>query len=108
MEKIHNKLVRDGIIQIILNNNGIPIYYELSDKKYWQALLEKDIEELEEVKLAKNSEEIKEELADKLEVLRAMAEFQGFSLDEIIKIANDKKEKRGGFSRKLFLEKTID
>lgn len=108
MEKIHNKLVRDGIIQIILNNNGIPIYYELSDKEYWQALLEKDIEELEEVKLAKNSEEIKEELADKLEVLRAMAEFQGFSLEEIIKIANDKKEKRGGFSRKLFLEKTID
>lgn len=47
-------------------------------------LVKKDAEELEEVKLAQDLDERKKELADKLEVLRAMAEFNGFTLEEIL------------------------
>ncbi|MDD2518434.1 MAG: nucleoside triphosphate pyrophosphohydrolase [Bacilli bacterium] len=107
MEKIYNKLVRDKIIDIIMDDNETPIYHQLSDLEYWSSLIEKDKEELEEVKNASNKEEIKKELADKLEIIRAMASYIGYELNDIIDEANIKRDKRGGFDKRLFLEKTI-
>ena len=48
------------------------------------------------------------ELADKLEIIRAMAEFSGFSLQDIIEESDRKKEKNGGFQKRLLLEKVIE
>lgn len=108
MEKTYNKLVRDNIPDIINNNDGIPIYRVLNDEEYWEYLLMKDKEELMEVKNAENVEERKKELADKLELIIAMAEFSGFSLDDIIKEADNKRNKNGGFKKRLLLEKVIE
>ena len=36
-----------------------------------------------------------------------MAEYQGFTLDDVIKQANKKKETNGGFQKRLFLETVI-
>lgn len=47
-------------------------------------------------------------LADKLELIRAMAEFNDFTLQDIIEEANIKKEKNGGFKKRLLLEKVIE
>ena len=69
--------------------------------------MKKDSEELEEVRLAETSEERKKELADKLEVLRAMAEYQGFSLEDILMEADRKKEKNGGFEERICLQKVV-
>lgn len=104
----HNKLVRDNIPNIISEQNNIPIYYTLSDEQYWKALLDKDIEELQEIKKATSLNEVKEELADKLEVLIAIAKFNGFSLEDIIKEADIKRKKRGCFDKKIFLKKVIN
>ena len=71
-------------------------------------MLKKDSEELEEVRTAISIEERKKELADKLELIRAMAEFNGFTLQDVIDEANLKKEKRGGFQKRLLLEKVIE
>jgi len=108
MEKVYNKLVRDKIPEIIKSNNGEPFYRELNDEEYWEYLLKKDNEELEEVRSALSFEERKKELADKLEIIRAMAEFNGFTLQDIINEADIKKEKRGGFQKRLLLEKVIE
>lgn len=108
MTKIYNKLVRDRIPEIIASNGEIPIFYQLDDSEYWLSLLEKDAEELKEVKEAKNSQELKEKLADKLELIRAMAEYQESSLEEIIELANLKREERGGFEKRLFLENVVN
>ena len=108
MEINYNKLVRDNIPKIITNNGGEPIYRLLNDNEYWEHLLKKDIEELEEVKTAKTKEDIKLELADKLELIRAMAEFNGFTLEDVIKEADKKKEKRGGFQKRILLQKVIE
>jgi len=108
MEIIYDKLVRDNIPEIIKSNNGIPYVRKLNDDEYWDYLLKKDIEELEEVKNAPSIEEIKKELADKLELIRAMAEFNGFTLQDVIDEAEVKKEKRGGFQKRLLLEKVIE
>jgi len=36
-----------------------------------------------------------------------MAEFNGFSLDDIIQVADRKRQKNGGFQKRLLLEKVI-
>ena len=89
---VYDKLVRDRIPEIIRRNGDTPVFRILNETDYWTYLLKKDSEELEEVRLAETSEERKKELADKLEVLRAMAEYQGFSLEDILMEADRKKE----------------
>lgn len=108
MEKLYDKLVRDNIPNIIKNNGGEPVYRELEQAEYWDYLLKKDEEELLEVKEAKSLSDRKMELADKLEIIRAMAEFSGFSLQDIIEESDRKKEKNGGFQKRLLLEKVIE
>ena len=108
MEIIYDKLVRDNIPEIIKENNGIPYIRKLNDSEYWEHLLKKDSEELEEVRNASSSEEIKKELADKVELIRAMAEFNGFAFQDVINEADSKKAKRGGFEKRILLEKVIE
>lgn len=107
MEKLYNKLVRDNIPEIIKKDNRKPIYRELSSDEYWEYLLEKDKEELLEVRDASTKDEIKMELADKLEIIRAMAKFHGYTLNDIIEEADKKRSKNGAFDNRIFLEKVI-
>lgn len=107
LEKLYNKLVRDNIPEIIKKDNRKPIYHELSSDEYWEYLLEKDKEELLEVRDASTKDEIKMELADKLEIIRAMAKFHGYTLNDIIEEADKKRSKNGAFDNRLFLEKVI-
>lgn len=108
MEKVYNKLVRDNIPNIIIKNGATPIYYKLNNEQYWEYLLKKDQEELEEVRTATNIDEIRKELADKLEVLRSMAEYNNLDLSEVIMEADIKKQKNGGFNNRILLEKVIE
>ena len=108
MEILYDKLVRDKIPEIIESKGDEPHYRVLSDEEYWQYLLKKDTEELEEVKAAAYIEDIKQELADKLELIRAMAEFNGLTLQDIINEADRKTETRGGFQKRLLLEKVVE
>lgn len=50
---------------------------------------------------------MREELADVIEIIATLAVMSGKNLGEIIKIAGDKRTKRGGFEKKIFLEKVI-
>lgn len=108
MEKVYNKLVRDNIPNIIRENGAEPVYRTLNEYEYWDYLLKKDSEELEEVREALSLVERKKELADKLELLMVMAEFCGFSIEEIVEEAAIKRNKNGGFEKRLLLEKVIE
>ena len=57
MEMIYDKLVRDNIPNIISSNGEEPITRILNDEEYWEYLLKKDTEELEEVRNAVSKEE---------------------------------------------------
>lgn len=107
MEKIYNKLVRDNIPNIIENDNEIPVCRILSDDEYRVELYKKLKEECNEVSFSKTSIEVIEELADVLEVLNSIAELEGKTLKDVNKIAEQKRLKRGGFSKRIFLEKAI-
>lgn len=104
--QVYDKLVRDNIPHIIESNGEKTVYHVSSDEEYWNYLLKKDSEELEEVRQAQSKEEMKEELGDKLEIIRAMANFCGFTLEDIIEEANLKRETKGSFEKRLILEKT--
>ncbi|MBR1413443.1 MAG: nucleoside triphosphate pyrophosphohydrolase [Bacilli bacterium] len=78
----------------------------LEDEEYRKELYKKLQEETSEVIGATNSKEILEELADVFEILRSIAELRGKTLDDVLKTANQKKLKRGGFEKRIFLEKT--
>ena len=58
MKNKYNKLVRDNIPNIIKENGQKPIYHTLNDGEYWDALLQKDTEELQEVKEATSKDEV--------------------------------------------------
>lgn len=106
MEKVFNKLVRDKIPSIIRNNNEEPITRILNDEEYKIELDKKLLEEYNEVLNAKNIDYL-EELADMLEVIDALASTQNKTLEDIMEIKENKRDKRGAFKNKVFLEKTI-
>lgn len=107
MEKIYNKLVRDNIPTIIEQDNEVPFTRILNDNDYKKELYKKLKEECDEVIDSKNTFELFEELADLLEVIKSIAQLEDKTIDDIIEIANQKRLKRGGFEKRIFLEKTL-
>lgn len=105
--KKYDKLVRDNIPNIIKSNGEEPITRILNDEEFWEYLLKKDSEELEEVRTASSPEEIKKELGDKLELIISMANYNGYTLEDIIQEAENKKFKNGGFEKRILLERVI-
>lgn len=100
MKKIeYNKLVRDLIPDIIIASGKTCSTSILSDSDYILMLDAKLNEELAEYQESKSMEE----LADLLEVIRAVAAARGSSIEEVEKIRHEKAAKRGGFEKKLLL-----
>ena len=94
-----NKLVRDRIPEIIDNSGKQSVCTTLSDDEYILMLDAKLNEELAEYQESKSMEE----LADLLEVIRAIAKARGSSIDGVEAIRRDKAIKRGIFERKILL-----
>ena len=106
MDRVYNKLVRDKIPEIIKAKGEEPITRELSLDEYKLALENKLKEECQEVLLASGEERI-EEIADALEVLKALAKTEGATLEDVIAVADKKNTERGAFDKRIFLEKVI-
>ena len=106
MERIYNKLVRDNIPEIIKLNGEVPITRKLSEQEYKKALENKLEEECKEVIGASGQERV-EELADVLEILKALGKLEGAKLEDIIKVADQKCAKRGAFENRIYLEKDV-
>ncbi len=105
-EHIYNKLVRDRIPAVITQNGGIPVIRTLDEAAYRHELEAKLHEEYCEV-LAATGEERLEEMADMLEVIRALAQTENHTLSQLIALADKKAAQRGAFEERIFLEKVI-
>ena len=92
------KLVRDNIPQIILDDGKTPITRILTDEEYLVELVKKLTEEVAEYQADKSLEE----MADVLEVLLAICEARGHSVEQLMEVRNQKREQRGGFKQKIF------
>ncbi len=100
----YEKLVRDNIPAIIEADNQQPVTHELNDEGFRKALLDKLVEEAIELR---DSDGELGERADIAEVLKAIDELLGFSSEQVEQARTEKVSTRGGFSRRLFLEKAI-
>ncbi|AFU11605.1 Phosphoribosyl-ATP pyrophosphohydrolase [Bacillus thuringiensis MC28] len=99
----HNKLIRNKIPKIIKAKGKTPITRILPEDEYIKELCKKTGEELTEYIEAKTKPDRLEELSDLLELINALAEHEGATLEEINNIRKKKAEERGGFSDQVFL-----
>lgn len=102
--EIYNKLVRDNILGIISQENKIAKSRILSDEEYKLEALKKIVEEANEVLAAGNNKDLMKEIGDLQGIIEAV--IKAFNLDEkeILEIKNQRKQERGGFDKKIFLE----
>lgn len=105
---IHNKLVRDKIPEIIENTGKEFSTTILSNDEYITELRKKAYEELEEYMNTDKKEDAVEELADLLEIVHALAESHGSSIEEVEEVRKEKAAKRGGFKEKIYLIEVED
>lgn len=99
----YNKLVRDHIPAIIESTGKGYRTRILDAEEYIHELNTKLKEESEEYHQATDDAAALEELADMLEVIRALAEAKGSSWEELENLRAKKEESRGGFKDRVFL-----
>ena len=97
------KLVRDKIPNIMKEQGFSFSSVSLNREEFVQQLKSKLIEEAQEVGSAQSATEIKEELADVLEVIHALARAYEVSLEQIEKNRLEKRESRGAFDEQTYV-----
>lgn len=94
------KLVRDKIPDIIRADGKEPVTRIMSEDEYLRELDRKLIEEVEEYQADKSIEE----MADVLEVLYAICETRGYSIEQLLEVKKSKRDSRGGFEKRIYWE----
>lgn len=103
--KIYNKLVRNNVPKIMKQEGKKCVIKILEDDEYKQALLKKIVEEAAEMRESKgDSQELIKEVGDIEEVLESIISVFGLNAQEIERIKKERKNSRGGFDKKIFLE----
>lgn len=97
------KLVRDKVPEMIQSEGSIVQSQKLHGDELVEALKNKLIEEAQEVLHAKSANELKEELADVMEVWTAIASSHNIDLADIEKARISKKAKRGAFADGIYI-----
>ncbi len=108
---IQKKLIRDNIPEIAKKNWDILKTFVANEEEYKNYLFEKLLEEAQEVVEKKNnSEKLKSEIWDLLEVLDTIYKLQWLDIQEILQMKQEKWEKNGRFEKRLILniEKTVE
>ncbi|MGG1640099.1 nucleoside triphosphate pyrophosphohydrolase [Paenibacillus sp. NRS-1782] len=102
--KEYSKLVRDKIPVIIEASGKKAEMRVLDDAEYKKMLDVKLQEELYEYITAVEKDQVAE-LADSVEVVYAILDNKGISIEEFELVRLEKKKKRGGFGEKFLLVK---
>lgn len=97
---VHNKLVRDNIPEIIENAGKKPNIRVLEDKEYIESLNKKLLEEVNEYLEDNDTNEI----ADVLEVLYSILDYNDISIEKINEIRELKNKNNGSFKKRIYLE----
>ena len=101
----YNKLIRDLIPQIIKDYGKKPITRVVNDDAKYIAYLDSKLEE--ELAEYKTSGDI-EELADIQEVVIALVQAKGISLDDFEALRLKKRDERGGFESRIILVEVVE
>lgn len=95
------KLIRDGLPQM-MRDQGLTVFcHRLGDAEFLAALKAKLLEEAEEVALA-TADELLEELADVSEVMMALMAAAGLAPEAVEAARLAKRAQRGGFDGRVY------
>lgn len=101
MARQYDKLVRDRIPDVVRENGEEPTVRTVDGDEYSERLVEKLDEEVAEYRETRDVEE----LADVLEVVHAIREDSGVTVDELAAMRAAKVEERGRFADGVVLER---
>ncbi|WP_380787120.1 hypothetical protein [Sphingomonas sp. R86521] len=104
--RVFRKLVRDDIPAKIERGGEIVTLAEIAKEEARAALVCKLFEEAFELLQADTPQDVTAELADLLEVVRALAATTGVEWSDVNTVSDAKREARGGFARNLVLLET--
>jgi predicted house-cleaning noncanonical NTP pyrophosphatase (MazG superfamily) len=105
--KEYKKLIRDKIPEIIQKSGDSSVTRILESEEFKRELLKKLIEESKEVAGAiDDKKELTKEVGDVKEILEYIIKEFDLDKEEIEKIRKERKKSRGGFEKKIFLERT--
>jgi len=99
------KLVRDRIPVIIRKAGGLARVRHVPRSEATTLLMQKLIEEAFEVWNCED-QELVNELADVMEVIEGLRSYSGIARDELERVREEKRAKRGGFDQLTYLEET--
>lgn len=122
-KKITNKLVRDKIPNILMEQGKAFKAHPLHGADFSKQLVNKLIEEAIELKAALEDgihlssieplsfeecenldKDVLEEFADVFEVFTKLMKVENFKIEDLEKAVKEKREKNGGFENQIFLE----
>lgn len=106
-EIVYNKLIRDRIPEITLADGWESKTKILNKNDFIKELKKKILEEAKELNEGKDNKNLVGELADIQEIIDAILGEKKVNFSEFRKIQAQKRKRRGGFKKKLFLIKTI-
>jgi predicted house-cleaning noncanonical NTP pyrophosphatase (MazG superfamily) len=104
LKRTYNKLVRDSIPQMIKESGRNCSSRILNEVEYFDALLDKVVEEIEEYRLSGNEEE----LADVFEVLDCLVQLKEYEPMHIDYLKLIRREARGSFKDRIQLIEVDD
>ena len=98
-----NKLIRDKVLGSMQDLGQNVTYHRLDDKDFLPELKRKLLEEASELNLA--DKDAGKELADLLEVIDQIRSELKIEPQELAKIQQELREKRGSFNDKIYVER---
>jgi predicted house-cleaning noncanonical NTP pyrophosphatase (MazG superfamily) len=102
--KEYKKLIRDKIPEYFAAPNKTFNTRVLTDEEFKIALRQKLMEESEETLMADSKEKLIDEISDLLEVVTYIKQAENIIDQEIENHQTQKRNERGAFDQKLFLE----
>lgn len=105
IENEYPKLVRDRIPEKIKNDKGKepPTRILSNDKEFLEYLAKKLLEEGSELGYSLTHGNFTEEMADVFEIITAMLKVKNLSIENIIAVQKEKREKNGGFEKRILV-----
>jgi len=103
------KLVRDNIPEVVGKLTGKEVKTRVleNNEEYFKFLMRKIEEEAHELANAEGKEHIVEEIADVLELIDAILEFNQVDREIVRKVQEEKAKKRGGFKKRILMLEAV-